>query len=72
VSTPLPDAVSVLLRTSATAAMGALMLISVSHRQLFSWAARMIGGDESAKEERPPKPNGHAKRPGSAQNTRFP
>ena len=55
-STPLPDAVSVLLRTSATAAMGALLLISVSHRELFTWAARMIGGAEPAKEE--PRPNG--------------
>ena len=60
-STPLPDAVSVLLRTSATAAMGALMLISVSHRELISWAARMIGGDESAKEEPSPKANGKAR-----------
>jgi hypothetical protein len=58
-STPLPDAVSALLRTSATAAMGALMLISVSHRELFSWAARMLGADEPAKIE--PRPNGKAK-----------
>jgi hypothetical protein len=68
-STPLPDAVSVLLRTSATAAMGALLLISVSHRELFDWASRMIGGDEPAKEE--PRPNGNAKQARRAQNTPF-
>jgi hypothetical protein len=62
-STPLPDTVSVLLRTSATAAMGALLLISVSHRELFAWAVRMIGSDEpSAKAEAKPNGAGRATR----------
>jgi hypothetical protein len=73
-STPLPDAVSVLLRTSATAAIGALLLISVSHRELFSWAARMIGTDEPppAKGESPPRPHGNGAHEAKARKPKPP
>ena len=37
---PLPDAVSVLLRTNARAALAALMVIAKAHQAVFSWAAR--------------------------------
>jgi CRP-like cAMP-binding protein len=51
--TPLPDSVSVLLRSNATAAIAALLLISVAHRELYAWASQAIYGAE------PPKPNGY-------------
>jgi hypothetical protein len=40
--TPLPDQVSVLLRSSPTAAMAALLLISTSHRGLLDWFSRTV------------------------------
>jgi hypothetical protein len=40
-STPIPDAFAATLRTDATAALGALMVIAHAHAELFSWAARM-------------------------------
>jgi hypothetical protein len=58
--TPLPDAVSILLRTSAAAAMAALLLISVSHPDLFAWANEAIAGEEPA--SLPPKANHLARR----------
>jgi hypothetical protein len=58
--TPLPGPVSMLLRTSAAAAMAALLLISGSHRDLFAWATEAIGGEERA--TLPPKANHAARR----------
>ena len=58
--TPLPGPVSILLRTNAAAAMAALLLISVSHRDLFAWATEAIGGEEPA--SLPPKANHAARR----------
>jgi hypothetical protein len=54
--TPLPDQVSILLRTSPTAAMAALLLISTSHRGLLDWFSRTVCGDaptESGPESEP-------------------
>jgi hypothetical protein len=53
--TPLPGPVSILLRINAAAAMAALLLISVSHRDLFAWATEAIRGEEPA--SLPPKAN---------------
>ena len=39
---PLPDTVSILLRSSPTAAMTALLLISTSHRGLLDWFSRTV------------------------------
>jgi hypothetical protein len=58
--TPLPGPVSILLRTNAAAAMAALLLISVSDRDLFAWATEPIGGEEPA--SLPPKANHPAPR----------
>jgi hypothetical protein len=58
--TPLPDSVSVLLRTNAAAAMAALLLISVSHRDLFASASEAIRGEEPA--SLPPKAKHAARR----------
>ena len=40
----LPETVSALLRTSPTAAMAALLLISTSHRGLLDWFSRTAPG----------------------------
>jgi hypothetical protein len=61
--TPLPDQVSILLRSSPTAAMAALVLISTSHRGLLDWFARTVCGEEPASEPQPrPKLSGAARR----------
>jgi hypothetical protein len=59
--TPLPGQVSVLLRSSPTAAMAALLLISTSHRGLLDWFSRTVCGDAPASEPHP-KPNGRRPR----------
>ena len=51
--TPLPDSVSVLLRSSSTAAMAALLLISTSHRGLLDWFSRTVCGDAPAADPEP-------------------
>jgi hypothetical protein len=53
--TPLPDQVSVLLRSSPTAAIAALLLISTSHRGLLDWFSRTVCGDAPG-DIAPPKP----------------
>ena len=53
---PLPDAVSVLLRNNATAALAALMVIAKAHQAVFSWAARTFA--ESGGAETAPRSNG--------------
>jgi hypothetical protein len=57
---PLPDTVSVLLRSSPTAAMAALLLISTSHRGLLDWFSRTVCGDAAVESgpESQPKPRG--------------
>lgn len=52
-SPPLSDGVSAVLRSDATAALAALMVIASAHRELYVWAARMIGAEPS-----PVKPDG--------------
>jgi hypothetical protein len=49
---PLPEALATILKTNATAALAALMVIAEAHRGLFAWASRMIGVEPAA----PPKP----------------
>ena len=58
--TPIPDPLSSVLRSDSTAALAALMVIASAHRDLFNWAARMVGAEPPAKIE--PKPNSKAKR----------
>ena len=67
---PLPDTVSILLRSSPTAAMAALLLISTSHRGLLDWFSRTVCGDETEPQpqatprtvaRRGRKANGHRK-----------
>ena len=62
--TPLPDPLASILRSDSTAALAALMIIANAHKEIFAWAARMIGADELSKGESPPKPraNGAARR----------
>ena len=63
---PLPDSVSVLLRSSSTAAMAALLLISTSHRGLLDWFSRTVCGDAPAADlELQPRPKPRS-------NTRLP
>jgi hypothetical protein len=50
---PLPDSVSVLLRSSSTAAMAALLLISASHRGLLDWFSRTVCGEVSSADLEP-------------------
>jgi hypothetical protein len=61
---PLPDTVSILLRSSPTAAMAALLLISTSHRGLLDWFSRTVCSDapESEPHSKRQKPNGAARR----------
>ena len=62
--TPLPDSVSVLLRSSSTAAMAALLLISTSHRGLLDWFSRTVCGDAPAADPEPqprPKPRSNTR-----------
>jgi len=59
--TPLPEALSSILRTDSTAALAALMVIANAHREIFAWAARMFGAEPPGKAE--PKPTGQAKQP---------
>ena len=69
---PVPDVVSILLRSSPTAAMAALLLISTSHRGLLDWFARTVCGDAPAEVEPQPrrrKTNGVDKRFPSAGKT---
>jgi hypothetical protein len=51
---PLPDPVSVLLRSSPTAAIAALLLISTSHRGLLDWFSRTVRA-ESEPAPAPPR-----------------
>jgi hypothetical protein len=60
-SPPLADGVSAVLRSDATAALAALMVIAGAHRDIFAWAARMIGVEPSA--AAPPSAGNGAKRP---------
>ena len=68
----LPDPVSILLRTNATAAMAAMLLVSVSHRELFDWATRAICGEPheieppAAARRRLRKSNGAAHKPAAS------
>ena len=41
-SPPLSDGVSAVLRSDATAALAALMVIANAHKEVWAWAARMI------------------------------
>ena len=62
--TPLPDSVSVLLRSSSTAAMAALLLISASHRSLLDWFSRTVCGEASSADLEPrlqPKPRSNTR-----------
>jgi hypothetical protein len=53
---PLPDTVSILLRSSPTAAMAALLLISTSHRGLLDWFSRTVCAEpEPAPAPAPPR-----------------
>jgi hypothetical protein len=70
--TPLPDQVSILLRSSPTAAMAALLLISTSHRGLFDWASKAICGQASIDIEPRPKPKAAARRARKANGHRKP
>ena len=54
-SPPLSDGVSAVLRSDATAALAALMVIAGAHRDIFAWAARMVCGEPPAEAEPPPK-----------------
>jgi hypothetical protein len=58
--TPLPDQVSVLLRSSPTAAMAALLLISTSHRGLLDWFSRTVAPEPQP--EAKPNANGVVRR----------
>ena len=66
--TPLPDQVSVLLRSSPTAAMAALLLISTSHRGLLDWFSRTVAPEPQPqakpKARRGRKANGGGRKPG--------
>ena len=53
---PLPDTVSILLRSSPTAAMAALLLISTSHRGLLDWFSRTVCAEPGPKSEPAPAP----------------
>ena len=46
--TPLPEALASILKTNATAALAALMIVANAHRDLFNWASRTIIGDAPA------------------------
>jgi hypothetical protein len=59
---PVPDPVSILLRSSPTAAMAALLLISTSHRDLFAWASQAICGAAPVELKLQFKANGAARR----------
>jgi hypothetical protein len=51
---PLPEALTEILKADSTAALAALMVIANAHRDLFAWAARMLGGEKAVEA----KPNG--------------
>jgi DNA-binding transcriptional ArsR family regulator len=53
---PLPDTVSILLRSSPTAAMAALLLISTSHRGLLDWFSRTVSAEPAPESEPAPVP----------------
>ena len=62
---PLPETVSILLRSSPTSAMAALLLISTSHRGLLDWFSRSTvcsDAPESEPHSKRQKPNGAARR----------
>jgi hypothetical protein len=71
--TPLPDQVSVLLRSSPTAAMAALLLISTSHRGLLDWFSRTVAPEPQPQAKpnangvvrRGRKANGGGRKPGA-------
>jgi hypothetical protein len=75
--TPLSEAFASVLRSDATAALAALMVIANAHQEIFAWTARMLGGEKAVEA----KPNGidlsrerkstfgQAKQARSAQNT---
>lgn len=44
-TSPLPDDISAVLRSDATAALAALMIISSAHRGLYVWASQAICGE---------------------------
>ena len=54
---PLPEALATILKTNATAALAALMVIAEAHRGLFAWASRMIGVEPAAPPKPQPEPN---------------
>ena len=56
---PLPDTVSTLLRSSPTAAIAALLLISTSHRGLLDWFSRTVAPEPQPGRQ---KPNGAARK----------
>ena len=68
--TPLPDQVSVLLRSSPTAAIAALLLISTSHRGLLDWFSRTVAPEPQPQAR--PKANGAPRRARKANGHRKP
>jgi hypothetical protein len=61
-SAPLPESVVEVLRSDATAALGALLVIAQSYGDLLAWAASLAGTIPSAPRpcgSRPRKSNGH-------------
>jgi hypothetical protein len=46
--TPLSEAFASVLRSDSTAALAALMVIANAHREIFAWAARMLGAEPPA------------------------
>jgi hypothetical protein len=60
--TPISDSLASVLRSDSTAALAALMIIATAHREIFAWAARMLGGEPLVRTEEA------AKQPRSSQN----
>jgi hypothetical protein len=63
-SPPLSEAFAAILKTDATAALGALMVIANAHKEVFAWTVRMIGAEPS------PKLNGNGADPHRAKRPR--
>jgi DNA-binding transcriptional ArsR family regulator len=57
---PLPDHIADQLRGDPTSALAALFVIANVHREMFSWVARTICGENGAVRPRPRKSNGAA------------
>lgn len=55
---PIPDSVSVLLRTHATAALAAAFIIANAHSEILRWVVATVG-DAPQVAARPAKSNGH-------------